>query len=35
MRGVTDEFRDKLNFSLRPQRLGPPDRREQVDRLVR
>jgi general secretion pathway protein D len=35
MRGVTDEFRDKLNFSLRPERLGPPDRREQVDRLVR
>jgi general secretion pathway protein D len=35
MRGVTDEFRDKLNFSLRAQRLGPPDRREQVDRLVR
>lgn len=35
MRGITEEFRDKLHFSLRPQRREPPDRREQVDRVVR
>jgi general secretion pathway protein D len=35
MRGITEEFRDKLNFSLRPQRRRPPDVREQVDRLLR
>lgn len=32
---VTAEFRDRLNFTLRPQRAAPPDRREQVNRLVR
>lgn len=35
LRGITSEFRDKLNFSTRPQRQGPPDRREQVDRILR
>ena len=35
LRGITSEFRDKLNFSTRPQRHGPPDRREQVDRILR
>jgi general secretion pathway protein D len=35
MRGITEEFRDKLHFSLRPQRHDPPSRREQVERLVR
>jgi general secretion pathway protein D len=35
IRGITAEFRDKLNFSTRPQRRAPPDRREQVDRLAR
>lgn len=33
--GITAEFRDKLNLSTRPQRQTPPDRREQVDRLLR
>ena len=33
--GITAEFRDKLNLSTRPQRQTPPDRREQIDRLVR
>jgi general secretion pathway protein D len=32
---VLEEFRDKLNFRTRPQRYGPPDRREQIDRLIR
>lgn len=35
LRGVVDEFRDRINLTTRPQRKGPPDRREQVDRLVR
>lgn len=35
IRGIAAEFRDKLNFSTRPQRRAPPDHREQVDRLVR
>lgn len=32
---IAAEFRDRLNLSTRPQRQTPPDRREQVDRLVR
>lgn len=32
---VASEYRDRLNFSTRPQRSGPPDRREQLDRLSR
>ena len=32
---VTAEYRDNLNFSTRPQRRGPPDHREQFDRIVR
>lgn len=32
---IAAEFRDRLNLSTRPQRETPPDRREQVDRLVR
>jgi general secretion pathway protein D len=35
LRGITSEFRDKLNFTTRPQRQGPPDRREQIDRVLR
>lgn len=35
MDGIVQEFRDKLNFRTRPQRHGPPDRREQIDRLAR
>lgn len=35
MRAITDEFRDKMNMSTRPQRQAPPDRREQIDRVLR
>ncbi len=35
IREIAAEFRDRLNFRTRPHRYGPPDRREQVDRLVR
>jgi len=31
---VTNELRDKLNFSTRPQRQAPPDSRENIDRLL-
>ncbi len=34
-RAVAEEFRDKMNMSTRPQRQAPPDRREQVDRVLR
>lgn len=34
VRGVTEEFRDKLNFTLRPQRAAPPDRKEQWNRVI-
>jgi general secretion pathway protein D len=32
---IADEFRDRMNFTTRPQRAGPPDKRENVDRLTR
>lgn len=32
---VTAEYRDKLNFSTRPQRRAPPDHREDLDRILR
>lgn len=32
---ITAEYRDRLNFSTRPQRSAPPDHREQLDRIVR
>jgi len=35
IRDIAAEFRDKLNFSTRPERRAPPDKREQVDRLAR
>jgi hypothetical protein len=35
IRSVADEFRDRLNMTTRPQRSGPPDRRENIDRLIR
>jgi general secretion pathway protein D len=35
MRDVVEEFRGKLNFNTRPQRVRPPSRREQLDRLQR
>lgn len=35
VRWITDEFRDRLNFSLRPQRQGPPAPREKLDRVQR
>jgi general secretion pathway protein D len=34
IRSVADEFRDKLNLTTRPQRGGPPEKRENVDRLI-
>lgn len=34
-RHAIDEFRAKLNFSTRPQRFGPPDRHEQLERIAR
>ena len=35
VRGITEEFRARINLTTRPQRQGPPDRREQIDRLFR
>jgi len=35
IRSIAAEFRDKINLSTRPQRQAPPDRREQVDRVLR
>jgi general secretion pathway protein D len=35
MRAIAAEFRDKINLSTRPQRQAPPDRREQLDRVLR
>jgi general secretion pathway protein D len=35
VRAVTEEFRDKINLSLRPQRHSPPDKREDLHRLAR
>jgi general secretion pathway protein D len=35
IRAITEEFRDKINLTTRPQRAAPPDRKEQVDRLAR
>jgi general secretion pathway protein D len=35
IRAIAAEFRDKINFSTRPQRQAPPDRREQLDRVLR
>ncbi len=34
IRGVASEFRDRMNFTTRPQRTAPPDRREQIDRTL-
>ena len=31
---IASEFRDKMNFTTRPQRQAPPDVRENVDRLL-
>lgn len=35
IREIAAEFRDRMNFRTRPHRFGPPDRREQVDRIAR
>ncbi len=35
VRWITDEFRDRMNFTLRPQRQGPPAPREKLNRLQR
>jgi general secretion pathway protein D len=31
---IADEFRDRMNFNSRPQRAGPPDKRENIDRVI-
>lgn len=35
IRAVTEEFRDKINLTTRPQRVAPPDVKEQIDRVLR
>jgi hypothetical protein len=35
VQGITEEFRARINLTTRPQRQGPPDRREQIDRVLR
>ena len=35
IRAIAAEFRDKINMTTRPQRQAPPDRREQLDRVLR
>jgi len=35
VRLITDEFRDRMNFSLRPQRQGPPKLGEKLERINR
>jgi len=35
LRAIAAEFRDKINLTTRPQRQAPPDRREQLDRVLR
>ena len=35
LHGIAAEYRDKLNLSTRPQRQAPPDRKEQIDRVLR
>jgi general secretion pathway protein D len=35
IRAITEEFRARMNLSTRPQRQGPPDRREKIDRVIR
>lgn len=34
IRAVAAEFRDRMNFTTRPQRVGPPDKREDIERLI-
>jgi general secretion pathway protein D len=34
LRAIASEFRDRMNFTTRPQRTAPPDRREQIDRTL-
>lgn len=34
IRGIAAEFRDRINLTTRPQRRTPPDRREQIDRVL-
>jgi general secretion pathway protein D len=35
IRGITEEFRNRINLTTRPQRQGPPDRKEQIERVIR
>lgn len=34
IRAIATEFRDKMNFTTRPQRQTPPDKRENIDRAL-
>lgn len=34
LRGIAAEFRDRINLTTRPQRQAPPDRRENLDRVL-
>ena len=34
MRAIATEFRDRMNFTTRPQRQTPPDMRENIDRAL-
>lgn len=34
IRSIAAEFRDRMNFTTRPQRTAPPDRRENIDRVL-
>ncbi len=34
MRAIATEFRDRMNFTTRPQRQTPPDKRENIDRAL-
>jgi general secretion pathway protein D len=35
VRAIAEEFRSRINLTTRPQRQAPPDRKEQLDRLLR
>jgi general secretion pathway protein D len=35
VRAITEEFRARIILTTRPQRQGPPDRREKLDRVIR
>jgi general secretion pathway protein D len=35
IRAIAEEFRARINLTTRPQRQGPPGRREKIDRVIR